>query len=253
MYRFVTTVFFCLILTVSSVTALALPFEEFKGKMEEFLDEKIKPDAMQKLVNEALTGDAKGNAEYESYVYAIRSNLHWLKSDNKKALTDAQKSVELNPKTLFGYMVLGDVLTSTEKYEDAAQALEQAAANAEEEKTKKSLLQAAKTLRLQGKAVTPTALWNAFDENEVAAEEAYKGKLVTIKGKISSITTSATGYPNVNFTVDRVGIHKVTCEFDKDARAQIGKLKKGQQVFISGTCQGMLIKSVFLRKSNVIE
>lgn len=242
----------CLFL-LSGTVAHALSFDEFRDTAENFFDGKVTDDAMLKLCAEILTHDTKDDTEYEAYVRAIRANAYWSKNDLKKALPEAQKAVELNPKTEAGYIVLGEILRDSGKHEEGAKAIEQAAANTGDAERKKRLQQFAQNMRLEGSAVTPSALWKAFDENEVSAEDAYKGKVVAVKGKIESITTSATGYPQLNFTVDKVGIHKVTCEFDKDARAQIGKLKKGQQVLIAGTCQGMVLKSVFLRKCRVME
>lgn len=242
-----------LLLAASGKIACALTFDEFKTKADEFFDDKITPDTMLKLTDEALAKDAKSDAAYAAYAHAIKANIYWSKNDNKKALPEARKAVELNPKTEAGYIVLGEILRDSGKHEEGAEAIEQAAANSDDAERKKGLQQFANDMRLEGSAVTPPALWKAFDENEVAAEDAYKGKVMAVKGKIESITASATGYPQVNFTVDRIGVHKVTCEFDKEARAQIGKLKKGQQVLIAGTCQGMIIKSVFLRKCRIME
>ena len=101
--------------------------------------------------------------------------------------------------------------------------------------------------------VTPASLWKAFNENEVAAEDTYKGKVVNIKGAIKSIMTNSAGNPQVSFTVGRNVVHEVQCEFSKDARGEIGKLKKAQNVSIIGVCQGLVAGNVLIKNSKVID
>ena len=89
--------------------------------------------------------------------------------------------------------------------------------------------------------VTAAQLWSAFNDNEVAAEDRYKGRLVAVTGKISKIATSITGAPEVTMNVDQYGMATVTFDFPRDARAQIAKLKKGSVAKISGECKGFLL------------
>ncbi len=95
----------------------------------------------------------------------------------------------------------------------------------------------------RSRQVAPKTLWQAFDSNEVAAEDQYKGKLLALQGKIAAIATSPLGYPELTFAVDRTGISTVKCQFPKDARAEIGKLKRGQTVTVAGVCRGFVLKT----------
>lgn len=96
----------------------------------------------------------------------------------------------------------------------------------------------------RSRTVSPGALFKAFEDNEVAAEDAYKGKLVAISGKPGKIGTCPSGAPEVSFYVDASRIAAVLCQFPHDARAEVGKLKKGKPVTIFGVCRGMSMDAI---------
>lgn len=233
--------------------ALALTFDEFRGKAAELIDHKTKPDAFIKLCNTVLAKDASDNAEYKAYVYAMRGHAYWQKNDLKKSQADAEQAIATNPETEMGRMILLDALSGQGKYEEAAKQADILAEKANDAEKKTYFAETAANLRLEAGAIAPAVLWKAFDDNEVAAEDAYKDKIVAVKGKIDAITTSPTGYPQVSFNADKYGIHKVVCEFAKESKPAIAKLKKGQQILIAGKCRGMVMKSVFLKDSKIIE
>lgn len=91
--------------------------------------------------------------------------------------------------------------------------------------------------------VSAKVLWDAFNTNAIAAEDAYKGKLVAVEGKISKIGTSPMGYPELTFAIDGFGLKSVRCQFSKEARPEIAKLKKGQSVTVGGLCKGFVMDS----------
>ncbi len=227
-------------------------FDDFQTKGKSYLNGEIKADAMLKICNDALAKDTKDNKEYASYIYAIRSNIYWTKNDLKKAKADAQKAIENDPQSGFGYMTMADVVAAEGRYDDAADLVDKALAYPKYMTDPEAVKKHAANLRLEAGAVSPRALWKAFEENEVAAENKYKGKLIAVKGKISAITTSPLGYPEISFHVDGYGLYQVQCEFPKDARAKIAELRKGQAVLVSGVCRGMTMKNVFLKGCKVI-
>lgn len=233
--------------------AQAMNYDEFKGKAEDFLDDKIKTDAFIKMCTAVLSKDVGDNLEYKAYAYGMRGEAYRIKNDKKKALEDAQIAIDTYPKTFVAYMVKAQVLLEDNKIDEAADTIAFTATNTDDPKAKKNILAFAEKTRMQGKAISPVTLWKAFDENEVAAEDTYKGKVVAVKGAIESITTSAMGYPQVSFKADKYGINKVIFEFSKDAKPQIAKLKKGQNIIISGQCRGMIMKSVLLEQSKIID
>jgi len=94
------------------------------------------------------------------------------------------------------------------------------------------------------KAIKPTqepiinvdaqTLSNAYTENEVTGDAAYKGKKCNVSGKISLISV-VLGVPEVSLSVDD-GFGSIICKF-KD-KAELTKLTKGQQISILGVCEG---------------
>lgn len=233
-------------------TASALTLEEFRSKAQEYLDGKTKAPAFIKLCTATLAKDTGSDKEYAAFVYAMRGEAYRQSKDFTKALPDTQKAVELNPALRQGFLVQALTLRDMGKLEAAADALEKAAQNADAEDAA-TYRKSADKWRADAKTITPLALWQAFDSNEVAAEDAYKNKPVTLKGKIDGITTSPTGYPQISFNADRYGVNRVVCEFDKAARQKIATLKKGQQITLTGKCQGMVMKSVFVRDTQIVK
>lgn len=75
-----------------------------------------------------------------------------------------------------------------------------------------------------------------YEQNELAADKRYKGKLVVVRGKISNIAET---FGNV--TVQLEGhdfMHTVMCSFDDSQRDRVSSLSKGQQTQLIGTVEG---------------
>ena len=180
-----------------------------------------------------------------------RAHAFWKLGDNAKAEAEGKKSLAIKPDNFFACGVLADLYASKGDYAKAAEQMEAAARG--EPKLAEHFNGVAINLRQKDQAISPASIWKAFDENEVAAEDQYKGKQVTVKGKVESITTNALGKAQVKFGVDKYGLSGVLCEFEKANRSQAATLKKGQTVFITGQCSGMVIKNVVLRDSAVLE
>lgn len=234
--------------------ANALTFDEYRAKASDYLNDKIETKEFIKLTTDVLAKDVGDDNVYQGYALAMRAHAYRMTGDTKNAWADAEKSVEVSPTTIVGHLVLGDLLADEGKFEEAAIEVDKAIeASDEGDENRVVFAQYAFTLRAQANAITPVKLWEDFDSNEVAAEDAYKDKIVILKGKISAITTSATGAPQVKFNIDQHGFTHVVCEFDKDNRSAVAKLGKGQEIIIAGTCRGMMIKDVYLASSQIVE
>lgn len=244
---FATIVYFLVLALAGAAPVLALTFDEFQVKSQELVEEKIKPDEFLKLCNDVFSKDTGDDKNYLAYVYAMRSHAYWQKGDIKRAEADAKKSIEIAPEESLGHLVLLDAFTSGEKYEDAAKVLDHLIAGEKDRKQKAEFQQKAADLRLRANIMSPATLWNAFDGNEVAANKAYKGKIVPLKGKIAKFSSSIMGNPEIVFFIDGHGFNKVMCQFPKSAEEDISKMKKGQTVQLAGQCSGMIIKSVILK------
>lgn len=86
-------------------------------------------------------------------------------------------------------------------------------------------------------SVSAKELTKTYDENELAADEKYKGKMLAVSGKISNIAETLG-----NLTISLEGhdvVKSVMCSFDESEKSNIAKLKKGQQVTLVGKGDGM--------------
>lgn len=94
--------------------------------------------------------------------------------------------------------------------------------------------------------ITPSELYNAYEENEVAADNEYKGKKVRITGTIEDIGKDI--LDDVYITINAGDYDEIQCYFED--QKQIGKvaaLKSGEEVTIVGECSGLSILNVVLQ------
>jgi len=96
-------------------------------------------------------------------------------------------------------------------------------------------------------------LWNAFEDNEVAADEKYKGEYVKVTGIVNNINskdvlTSA----NILLEVDEYVFGCVQCNFNSDDAKAIANVKKGQKVTVVGTCGGLNLYNVMINGCELI-
>lgn len=97
--------------------------------------------------------------------------------------------------------------------------------------------------RLLGYEGTAKELWQAFEDNEVVAEEDFKGKPVVIVEKCEGVAKDPFGKIYVKIPVDKTGIFGVNVYLKKDD-PQLRQLKKGQTVGLRIFPQRYVAKSV---------
>ena len=85
--------------------------------------------------------------------------------------------------------------------------------------------------------VTAPELTKEYDDNELAADEKYNGKPMSVVGKVSSIAETF-GNVTVQLEGDKM-TRTVMCSFEDEQKASVAKLKKGQQVTLTGVGDGM--------------
>lgn len=87
--------------------------------------------------------------------------------------------------------------------------------------------------------VTANQLYRAYNTNEISADDKYKGKKLAVTGRISDIS-EVLGSISVDLkTGDSVGWTKVSCTMKN--RDVVSKLRKGQEITITGTCEGLTL------------
>lgn len=88
--------------------------------------------------------------------------------------------------------------------------------------------------------VTADDIFSAFEENEIAADQKFKGQLVKITGTVSEINSKSTlTSANVLLNVDGPVFGCVQCNFNSENSKALAAVEKGQSVTIIGTCEGM--------------
>ena len=85
-------------------------------------------------------------------------------------------------------------------------------------------------------------LYNAYQENEVAADQKYKGKKILLTGEVSSIDKDA--FDNAIVIFGDGSVLGLRCEMKDENSA--AKVKKGYQYSVIGECSGMILGSVGL-------
>ena len=99
--------------------------------------------------------------------------------------------------------------------------------------------------------ITALELYQAYNANEVAADEKYKNKKLAVTGVIENISKDALNDPYISL---EIGYFKtVNCYFsDKDTKV-ISQLSKGQNITIVGECNGLKASIVMLNECEVYD
>jgi hypothetical protein len=88
-------------------------------------------------------------------------------------------------------------------------------------------------------SVTSAEYYKKYQENEVAADNLYKGRKILITGQIESINKDVTDDVYVSLSGEGEISFDVQCHLSEPGKA--AELKKGQKITILGTGEGMVI------------
>ncbi len=86
-------------------------------------------------------------------------------------------------------------------------------------------------------AVEATLLFQAFEENEDAAQAQYGGKIVTVRGTVREAESLADGTPKV--ILETGSDFGVSCEFDPNTKHARTAFQAGETLTIKGECAGL--------------
>lgn len=94
--------------------------------------------------------------------------------------------------------------------------------------------------------VKSSELYEAYQANEVAADQKYKDKVLEISGKVISIKANSIDdseiIVNLNGLIDNeYEIMGIRCCFDASHATDAASLSKGQSIKIKGICEGSLL------------
>ena len=86
--------------------------------------------------------------------------------------------------------------------------------------------------------ITAEELYQAYENNEVAADRKYGGQLVEITGTVDNIGADILDRVYITFSTSKV-LYSVQCYFeDEEAIDGVANISKGQNITIVGTCDG---------------
>ena len=108
---------------------------------------------------------------------------------------------------------------------------------------------AAPAAKVEAIKISAASLYATYKENEVAADEKYKGKAMEITGTIDDIKKGLGDIPYVTLATDD-DFGNVQCTFSKNDSAQLAELKKGQKITITGKCSGLMM-NVIVKDSKI--
>ena len=95
--------------------------------------------------------------------------------------------------------------------------------------------------------ITAKDLSKEYDSNVVKADATYKGKVLEVTGKVSSITREKATRTTVELGV---GADAIECEFSSSKVGELASVNVGQSVTIRGKCKGQNVKSQYVVLEN---
>ena len=104
--------------------------------------------------------------------------------------------------------------------------------------------------------MSATQLWTEYDDNEVLADENYKGKILEVSGVIEDIAKDFSDdiYVDLKGNSAQYSSHQsVRCYFSDDHVKAASKLTKGQSLTVKGKCDGKSVLDVVLRGSQIVQ
>lgn len=100
-----------------------------------------------------------------------------------------------------------------------------------------------------------TVLYQEYQDNAIAADAKYKGKILKLTGEVYNIDREILGNTYITFNIGgQYSIKNVRITFKKSEESKVAQLKKGQKVTIKGKCTGTLVSTtVALNDCEIIE
>ena len=91
----------------------------------------------------------------------------------------------------------------------------------------------------------------AYQENEVAADEKFKGKQLAIDGVVGEISKD---FMDNLYVVIPAGemLEDIHAYFETQEKGQLAQLKRGQRIRVLGRVDGLMMKSVMLKSCRIL-
>jgi hypothetical protein len=98
--------------------------------------------------------------------------------------------------------------------------------------------------------ISAASLQAIYKQNEIAADEQYKGKVLEIEGVVEAISKDAFG--NLYLTIRSGAFLGLHAEFDDEHKSELATLRAGQRVLIRGRVDGFLMDSVMVKSCQLV-
>lgn len=89
--------------------------------------------------------------------------------------------------------------------------------------------------------ITPYELYHAYEENAFRADNTYKGKILSISGRVNSIRTNLQDQVEIYLDVDDSIIAEIRCIIQRKDRSKAQNIRKGMQINLVGEGKGKII------------
>ena len=86
--------------------------------------------------------------------------------------------------------------------------------------------------------ITASKLYKEYNENEIAADEKYKGKIIEVTGVIRDIGNDIMDNAYITL-VGNEYFGDIQCYFNE--KSVVAKLSKGKRITVMGSCSGLMI------------
>ena len=95
--------------------------------------------------------------------------------------------------------------------------------------------------------ISAVQLSQEYNDNQVSADQSYKGKLIEVSGIIDSIGKDILDEPYVTLKGIETSFFGIQCMFNKSKEDKLANLVKGQTITLTGKVSGELIGNVIVR------
>jgi len=95
-------------------------------------------------------------------------------------------------------------------------------------------------------SISAVALYNAYEENELKADELYLGKIIEVKGTVQQIDKPENGQMVIHLQTDHI-FGMVSCELDPHSKHADIPAETGTTVTLKGVVTGFLSDVVMNR------
>lgn len=90
-------------------------------------------------------------------------------------------------------------------------------------------------------SLSAVSLFGAYEDNEVAADEQYKGKILEVSGVVDSIGKDILNQPYIALSLGQpYKIGRVQCFFSDSDISKLAKISKGAEIRVRGKCIGKM-------------